>query len=855
MNRSALFLALLGMSCASLRAGAPPGYERDPQQLVNGGFEEGEDAWNFWGASFTPSARLGSGAVRVANNEPKWSGVDQTVSFPSTTRTAKVSGWIRTKDVVPGKNPWEMGRIAIEFLDDAGAMVGGYPPVVIQLSGTTEWVEGSREYPVPRGASRLKVQCALGNTTGEVFCDDLSVSLLDSSGRSQQATKTTGPLDFGRWWDLPAASTGGHFVDWSGLLEAPAGKRGWVKAKGERLVFDDGTTVRFWGTSLVGTECFPTRAAADSLAKRLSRMGANLVRLHHMDAPWSKPNLFGNAASTRKLDSAALDRVDYLIMALKRRGIYVMPDLLVHRQFTAADGIPEGSTLGAKQVAIFSPRLIKLQQEFAKNLFSHFNPHTGLAWKDDPAIALTECINESSIFAHFDPDQIGPTYRRELDSLWKARGNKGELSRFEIDWMNPRGVLKATSGSDHGASMRFLSSLERAYYDSIRLAIRSTGAKLMVAGTNFPPPSLATLQDQLGTDLVISNDYWDHPQIWKIGNDWDRVDWSPLDNRSQLRNPAANLIATKSWFAVAGKPLLITEWNHCFPNEFELEGVPLMAAYGALQGWSGMLQFDFDNIGLGADRIARYKVSRSPATLAQWVAGAPLFLRGDVSEATDSVIESVDSTKVFGLPSYSSILQERWALPYAAKVRKRFDGPAAGNPDRWDRKGLRDSGRITTPNRELDLDSRQGTLAIRSGRTQGVVGALGGKEWIFPRLVFRLDNPVASVLAVSADGKDLVASRRFYLVTSGPSRMKGQRFTTSRTGIKELGESPVQSQVLQGTIRILGKDAAKATVRPLDGNGTAGTAIKLSATPDGASFDPSTSPALVYEILFPESSK
>lgn len=848
-SQTALCLALY---CATgLWAGAPPGFERDPQQLVNGGFEEGDDAWNLWGAHVSPLARMGKSAVRIANSSPKWSGADQIVVLPASTRKAKVSGWIRAKDVVAGQNSWEMGRIAIEFLDDAGAMVGGYPPVVIQISGTTDWMEATREYPVPKGASRLKVQCALGNATGEVFCDDLSVSLQDSTAHALQSSRLTGPLDFGKWWDLPASTSGGHFVDWSGLLDAPAGKHGWVKPKGDRLVFEDGTPVRFWGTSLVGTECFPDRATADSLAKRLSRMGANLVRLHHMDAPWAKPNLFGNAAGTRKLDSASLDRVDYLICALKRRGIYVMPDLLVHRQFTESDGIPEGSTLGAKQTGIFSRRLIKLEQEFAKNLLSHVNRHTGLAWKDDPAIALTECINESTIFAHFDAGQIGPTYRRELDSLWKAAGNTGDLASFELDWTHPRGVLKAVSGTDPSASLRFLSGLERAYYDSLRATIRATGAKLMLAGTNFPPPVLATLQDQIGTDLVITNDYWDHPQIWKIGNDWNRVDWSPLDNRSQLRNPAANLVATKSWFAVQGKPLLITEWNHCLPNEYEVEGVPLMAAYGALQGWSGLLQFDFEKSALGANRTGRYTLSRSPVMIAQWVAGAPLFLRGDIATSADSVVESIDSAAVFSVPSYSPFLQERWALPYSAKVRKRFYGPSSGNADLWDRRGLRDSGRIVSSTRELELDSRAGTLSIRSSRAQGAVGAVGGKEWVFPRFSFRLENPVASLIAISADTTALESAKRFYLVATGPSRMKGQQLSTSRTGLKDIGEVPVQCQILQGTIRILGANASKATIRPLDGNGTPGAALKPTSTTEGTSFDPSTSPALVYEILLP----
>ncbi len=194
-----LCLAAATWLASNALAGAPPGFERDPQQLVNGGFEEGDDAWNFWGAALSTTARLGSSAVRIYNSSPKWSGADQVVPFGPATRTARVAGWIRTKDVVPGKDPWEMARISVEFLDDAGAMVGGYPPVVIQLSGTTEWVEGVREYPVPRGSTKLKVQCALGNAVGEVHCDDLSVSLKDSSGRALQATKATGPMDFGRW--------------------------------------------------------------------------------------------------------------------------------------------------------------------------------------------------------------------------------------------------------------------------------------------------------------------------------------------------------------------------------------------------------------------------------------------------------------------------------------------------------------------------------------------------------------------------------------------------------------------------------------------------------------------------------
>lgn len=842
-------LACALIAAPGLFAGAPPGFNPDPEQIVNGDFEAGIDGWNLWGGEVGNWGRNGGQGVRIRNTSPKWSGADQILALPEGTRTAKVSGWIRAENIVQGSQPWEMGRIAVEFLDEGGSLVGGYPPVVRQIVGTTSWIQSDREYTVPAGAAKIKIQCALGNATGSVFCDDLSAVFRNANGAGLKARTITGPLDYGTWIPVPAARADGHFVDWSSLLDVPAGKHGWLKPKGDQFAFEDGTPVRFWGVNLVAGDVFVPHALADSVATRLSRMGANLVRLHHMDAPWSTPNIFGNKTGTRKLDSASLDRLDYLHAALKKRGIYIMPDLLVHREMTETDGAPEKAPLGAKQVGTFSRKLIELEKEYARNLLSHVNPYTKLAWKDDPSVAMTEFINESTIFANFDAGTIQGAYKRELDSLWKAAGNTGDLAYFELDWMHPRGILKTSAPTSQvRKSFEFLSKLERAYYDTMRAAVRGTGARQLLTGTNFPPPILATLHDAKDQDYTISNDYWDHPQIWKIGNDWNRVDWSPLDNRPELRNPAANLVATKSWFPLQGKPYLITEWNHCLPNEYEVEALPLLSSYASLQGWGGLLQFDFDPKGLGTAPLKRYTLSRSPSMLALWTVAAPLFLRRDVAEAKDSVVESIDSAKMFAVPSYSDFLEKRWALPYAVKVRKTFGGKASGDAGKWDRQGLRDSGRILSSTRELELDAKAGVLRIDAPRVQGAAGALAGVEFSFPRISFRVANPEASIALVAADDKPLASSKRFYLVATGPSKMKDAELTRSRTGIKALGELPVLTQVLEGTAVLRGKDAAKAVVRPLDPDGKAGPALTISVTSAGASIDLSKAGSQVLEI-------
>ncbi len=67
--------------------------------------------------------------------------------------------------------------------------------------------------------------------------------------------------------------------------EKPAGKRGFLKADGERLVFADGTPARFWGTNLTAWALFGTdRENVKQQARRLSELGFNLVRLHHHDS-------------------------------------------------------------------------------------------------------------------------------------------------------------------------------------------------------------------------------------------------------------------------------------------------------------------------------------------------------------------------------------------------------------------------------------------------------------------------------------------------------------------------------------------------------------------------------------------
>ena len=120
-----------------------------------------------------------------------------------------------------------------------------------------------------------------------------------------------------------------------------------------------------------------------------------MLRLHSMDSLYG-PLIDYKSGASQSFDSEGLDRIDYFVAELKKRGIYVYLDLLDYRQFQTADGVKhaddfthnwQGSMKGA---SIFDERMIELQKDYATRLLTHRNPYTGLRYVDEPAVAVIE---------------------------------------------------------------------------------------------------------------------------------------------------------------------------------------------------------------------------------------------------------------------------------------------------------------------------------------------------------------------------------------------------------------------------------------------------------------------------------
>ena len=340
--------------------------------------------------------------------------------------------WIKTRDVTGqayAHLAWQQGTHWIS--EDATP----------RLSGTHDWQRVTVTATAPEQADCLVISMNLTRSQGTAWFDDLRVS-----GRSEMPVEVEYVFNETRDWfpfEFPLDDTNLDSIDLTGLLDGPAGHRGFVTVGDDgHFYFQDGSRARFFGTNVGGADCAPEKALAETAAARLAKYGVNMLRLHSMDSR-SGGLIDYERGTSQSLDPDVLDRVDFFIAALKKHGIYVYMDLLDYRMFRTADGVAEGDQFShnwagsMKGASIFDPRMIALQKDYATKLLTHRNPYTGLRYVDDPAIAVVETTNENSIFYFFrNADLSRPHYRDALTARWNAwlRDRYGTRSSLAAAW-------------------------------------------------------------------------------------------------------------------------------------------------------------------------------------------------------------------------------------------------------------------------------------------------------------------------------------------------------------------------------------------------------------------------------------
>lgn len=467
-------------------------------------------------------------------------------------------------------------------------------------------------------------------------------------------------------------------VDFSFLLDPPAGKHGFVSISGDGhfQLASSRERIRFWGVTIAANHVDIEKSRIETVVDVVARAGCNLLRLHEIDNRGGEQyNLvrrniideaFPNHQVSSQFDEEYRDRVDYWIHRAQQRGVYVYLVIRGYRTFRPGDGVPGANDMlrAAKPYAFFDPRLIELQKEYAEEwLFKHVNPYTGVPNGLNPAICMLEIENEDSLFfGHVPWREFMEPYRAHFAALWNEwlKERYGSTEELRSAWTDDRGklCLSANESLEEGTveipemsrkgledparldwtdplaaplrtadGARFAADLQRRYFATMRDFLKSKGCAIPMTAVVDSGVLLDTWTVARELGPVGENAYIDHPSF-KPGKTW--VGKSFFSNANHIKETNVwNLGPHMARYKWAGSPLVCREWATCWPNEYRCSSALDIASLSCAQDYDSLIYFSYYTWG-NPETITSFGLQADPARWGLFGYAGLLFQRGDL---------------------------------------------------------------------------------------------------------------------------------------------------------------------------------------------------------------------------------
>ena len=641
----------------------------------------------------------------------------------------------------------------------------------------------------------------------------------------------------------------------------------------------------------------------DAFAVQVKRHGFNFVRPHGMLDQMETPNW----QPTPKLTPDWIDRIDYIAAALKRQGVYLYIDFTAYGMRFGKK--PMKSPLMKTAVMSGDRTYVDAWKSCTREILEHVNPYTGIAWKDDPAVAIAMEFNEQATGAKLGTlrsglrDQLPETTRAELLRRWNAWcAAKGWAEH--PDWPEASKGTHIWSASFDAEPWgpryhEFLSSLFLERVQEYNETARSLGFGGLLSAYNSDVDLGASAARWQATDVVSYNFHFGHPSSFGKGGSVGQADSCSMTARGYDFSCGARL-------RFHDRPYVSSEYSHAFWNFRRYEGGVLMPSYAALNGHDGIL-WHSGGVNLSAvgrwprGRIEVFHIYTSPIMQAATFLGACLYRRGDVAEAPHKVEVAYHNGVWEGMtrtaPSTEQArlgLVTRYGIAFPDLPRPdgvadiRADAvlkPATGDRIRdgewvssvvgdkskgfdFDRciRALKKRGILKDTNRtdasrlrfesetgELMLDGKEEWMTVDTPRTKAVA-APSGKRTDLGALTVLGSTEDSLTALTSVDGHDLADSRRMVFVYATREANTGMVLSKDGRKMEECGWYPALLKTGRVSVRFATPHAAELKLFLLDYSGRRLEEVAIRREAGAVAFDLDTEklshgPTPLFELV------
>jgi hypothetical protein len=809
----------------------------------------------------------------------------QTVMLGETPAGTHISSLVLVKQYVSA---------ADDYVEAMAAVCGAAGTLSAQLGAVTK----SLDIPAKSALQRYSVRAYPGALRGSTSFKAGLVNA-DTETATEVATHVFDDSSSNWYVFAPKSDTEPSVIGMQDWMDAPAGKHGFVQVKGKDMVFEDGTPVKFWG---VGSASYasglaPDKETAKAFAAWYEKWGVNSIRNGvFFGASWMG---LGDANDSTKLDPVQLDRFDFSFSELKAKGVYYNIVAFWTDPLRPGDKDKvlafEEVQKKASELETFAEDIQDLRIAAFVEFLKHKNPYTGLTYAEDPALPCLEIRNEQDIYWYtIEPAIMScPTYlakirkqfcdwlraryanQEKLAAAWGSRCmgvmmncpkdeslEKDTLHPISNAWFYSQDGL-ASQEAQFGARRRLLDTAEflfdtqNKYYARITKAIRDTGYKGILVGSNWQAGDGVSHLYNLLSDRSVGR--IDRHNYFGGADSHGMTVGTVEDNSSMLWQPGRALLSS-GLQQMEDRPFALTEWMEQAPNEWAAEGSPTIGFYGfGLQGWDAA--YAGNNTAPKFDSVyGTWLHVQTPVDIGLYPAIARSVFRGDVKEGgviasrrfslddlqkgslnfSDVVVQNGDEKTISSTVPVEALAAGRVVLEQVDKATPSLI------PD------------MTQPIREKVIVSNTGQLewhypshaesyfTVNTDGTKGLVGFAPDKEFTLGDVRLQVENKFAVLLVTALDkGKTLADTRSALITAIARERNTGMVYNETRS-LTALGTAPILLEPIFGSVTF-GRKVSKVNLLDHDGKRTdrMGKIEGGKVTVDGVNDK-----TMYYEVVF-----
>lgn len=703
---------------------------------------------------------------------------------------------------------------------------------------------------------------------------------LTDKGPYYMVGEDVGNPDTSDWfpWEIQGTQARNNTVlDMSWMLDAPAGKHGYIKDDGTgHLYFEDGTPARFWGCNIGNEQTgMNDHGRMERLAEKVASYGFNMIRFHHPEGGngtttnglYAESERLWQKSIGSDLDPNIMDGVCKLLYEMKKRGIYAWLDVMTVG-LNKANNDYTGKTTGfGGQMQFYDEKQRDMHLRHIENFLGWYNPYTGMTIAEDPMVVFIAFSNESQLISlaldYEARSLLNPKFcewlrkkygtEERLVEEWKQEGRNplepGESLEANNISVGSYGSRSIYTVRRHEDIIHFLADIQSEWYKIREAKTREMGFKgLCTAVTDWGNTEFAHLYSLMCNDFIDVHAYQKHPS----NNNYMRAGTSTPGPGSMLVNESLGMMSVFMGKTIYNKPRTITEWEACIMNPYITEEGPIMAAFSSLHNWhpfyfalgenygndlEGNMQIDSEGVGpldiavgtgnreykenKGAVRNF-FSMENVPTKLAMLPSSGVAYLRGDIQEAKTGFFNRMSANNYF-----DTVVMNRNSDVSTGAVGKHglaydsFDY----DPEYNDNDVLyidKMSTKLGVPHvsvtGEIETDIPNQRMRINTENYQSSLGFIKNVPMETDDMIVNVDNKYATIQLLSLSKTEPIwNAEKSLLSMASDFRNTGEERTTTGSTVTQTGVGPVLVEPITGTITLKTQD--ELTIHTIGANG------------------------------------